>query len=331
MKPGKLSEVTFKRSVLKSIKCKKSETMLSPNVGEDCAVYEVEADNYVVSSNATGVYYMKNMAAYITYQALNNIATSAATPIAIEIILNMPHTAREIRIKEIMEEINSVCEIEDIQIIGGDTQVSQAVVIPIITINAIGKVSKKSSIYKKDIQVGDDIIMTKWAGLIGTSLLASYGQEELNKRFPARFVTSASKLDRYVSILTEARIASEYSISSMHDVSRRGIYEALWELVREKKCGFNIDLRTIPIKQETVEICEYYNLNPYILFGTGSLLITAKDGEEIIARLQEEGINAIIIGKIIEGNDKIIMHEEKIGYLEGSRLDEIDKIFYKDI
>ena len=47
--------------------------------------------------------------------------------------------------------------------------------------------------------------------------------------------------------------------------------------------GLEIDLKKIPIRQETIEICEFFDLNPYKLLSGGSLLLAAADGTVTIA------------------------------------------------
>ena len=326
MKLGKPSEVTLKRSILKGIAHKNTDIITTPFVGMDAAAFKVPADSYCISAVTTTIHRMKNMASEAVYSSLNNVATSGATPFAIEVTLNIPQDAREIRIKEIMDEITTVCEVENVDVIGGNTEVTDAVLFPIINISAFGSVKKEDYISKNDIRPGNDIVMTKWTGLMGTSLIARSNEEELATRYPISLVRQAQSFEKYKSVIPEAKIASKLDITAMHDVSRRGIYEALWELVREANCGLRVDLKKIPIKQETVEVCEFYNINPYVLYGMGSLLITCENGEGLVNDLQEAGINAMIIGKIIEGNDKIIVLDDKEGYLESQKEDEIYKI-----
>ena len=44
-----------------------------------------------------------------------------------------------------------------------------------------------------------------------------------------------------------------------------GILAALYLLAKERKCGLRIALRSIPVRQDTIELCELYGLNPYRL------------------------------------------------------------------
>ena len=45
----------------------------------------------------------------------------------------------------------------------------------------------------------------------------------------------------------------------------------------------------IALKQETVEICEFYRLNPYLMTSAGSYLVLTDEGEEVIRALEEAG------------------------------------------
>lgn len=42
--------------------------------------------------------------------------------------------------------------------------------------------------------------------------------------------------------------------------------------------GLEVDLKSIPIRQETVELCEAFRLNPYLLISSGCMLMAAPDG-----------------------------------------------------
>ena len=96
----------------------------------------------------------------------------------------------------------------------------------------------------------------------------------------------------------------------MHDITEGGVYGALWEVAEASSVGIEVDISKIPIKQETIEICEFYNLNPYELISSGSLLIVLDKGNDLVAKLKEKGISAAVIGKTTTGQDKIATNGE---------------------
>ena len=88
-----------------------------------------------------------------------------------------------------------------------------------------------------------------------------------------------------------------------------------------------IDLRKIPIRQETVEICEFFDLNPYYTDSTGALLVAVEDGFGLVSVLEREGIHAAVIGRTNDGNDRIIYNQGKKRYLDRPQKEELEKVF----
>ena len=75
----------------------------------------------------------------------------------------------------------------------------------------------------------------------------------------------------------------------MHDVTEGGIFGALWEMAEASGVGLEIDLKKIPIRQETVEVCEFFGVNPYLLISSGCMLMAAQDGNHLVRELEKQG------------------------------------------
>ena len=171
------------------------------------------------------------------------------------------------------------------------------------------------------------MVVTKWVGIEGTSIIATEKEEELLKRFPKTFVEEAKGFEKLLSVVPEAAIAVKSGVSAMHDVTEGGIYGALWELAEASGIGLHIDLKAIPIRQETVEICECYRINPYQLISSGCMLMTSPDGFRLVQDLKKAGIPAALIGRCVEGKAKKIQNGEEEAYLERPKTDELYKIY----
>ena len=87
-----------------------------------------------------------------------------------------------------------------------------------------------------------------------------------------------------------------------------------------------MDLKKILLKQETVEICEFYDLNPYMLISSGCMLIVTDQANYLVEKLKSEGISAAVIGRITAGNDRIIINEDERRFLEPPKSDELYKV-----
>ena len=185
-------------------------------------------------------------------------------------------------------------------------------------------ITKTEKIPKK--RAGLSIVMTKWIGLEGTLILAEEKEEELLSRYPLRLIRSAQGFDKYLPILPEAATALKSGVYAMHDVRNGGVFGALFELSRSMGVGLSVNLKQIPVKQETIEICEFFDLNPYELLSGGCLLLVTEKGEELVEALQLENIPAAVIGETINSNDKIVINGEETRFLEPAKPDEIFKI-----
>lgn len=167
---------------------------------------------------------------------------------------------------------------------------------------------------------GMDLIVTKWVALEGTAELAREREAKLLQVFPRSMVETAKGFARYMAEDAEAAIARAQEAAVIKEAAEGGIFGALWELGEESRVGMEIIAKDIPIRQETIEIAEYYGLHPYKLKGAGSFLIAAADGTGLIWKLKEAGIPASIIGKVTAGNDRIIYTDGVKRYLEPVRL-----------
>lgn len=105
-------------------------------------------------------------------------------------------------------------------------------------------------------------------------------------RYPSRMIDEAAGFERFLSIIPEAATARKSGVCGIHDVSQGGIFGALWEMANGAGVGLEIDLKKLPVRQETIEICEFYDLNPYELSSGGCLLMTTEDGNGLAAALK---------------------------------------------
>lgn len=171
------------------------------------------------------------------------------------------------------------------------------------------------------------VVMTKWAGLEGSAILASRCREKLRERYPSYLIEEAAEFDRFLSIVPEAAAAGKSGVSLLCAAAEGGIFRALWTLAQRAGVGLEIDLKKIPIRQETVEICNYLDLNPYELMANGSLLCLAEHGENLVSELQKENIPAAVIGRACANRDRVIVNGEERRFLEPAKADEIYKVF----
>lgn len=328
MKIGKLPESVLKRSVIKQVKVNKEKLLTGSGVGMDYgAISSKEGETFVFSTApVTGC--RKDIGVKAIKSVANNIAVSGAEPVGITVTILLPDKTEESVLRELLKEIAGYAKASGMVIVNGHTEVMDAVKEPVITITGIGKRKREKLISAAGARPGQEIVMTKYAGAYGTATIAREQEEALLTRYPRSFLEEAKAMENLFSVVEEGKIAGNYGVSSMHDVSECGIYGALWEIAAASKVGLEIDLAKVPIKQHTVEICEFFDLNPYMLRGNGSLLMTTEQGGILVDALMSAGIPAAVIGHITDSQDKVVIYGEDADrrFLEPPRRDEIYRI-----
>lgn len=331
MKVGKIGETALKRSVLKQIKTKREEVILGAGVGEDCAAVKLAEDEiFVISADpVTGT--ASDIGALCVHTTANDLASSGAEPVGIMLTVLLPERGKESELRELMKQVEHACSQLNIEVMGGHTEVTPVVNQIIVSVTGVGKAKKENITATKNVRAGQDIVATKWIGIEGTAILAKDYEKELSERFPESLIEAAKGYDRYISVVKEAACAIKSGVSAMHDVTEGGIFGALWEMAESSGVGLQIDLKKIPIRQETIEICEYFDINPYYLISGGCLLMAADNGYDLVRELEKSDITATVIGKAVAGNDRIVINDDEIRYLETPRPDEIYKAKGKNL
>lgn len=330
MKIGKVSETVLKRSIFKQIHTKRDEVLLGAGVGEDCAAVKLSpGEIFVISTDPiTGT--VKDVGMLAIQITANDLASSGAEPVGVMLTVLLPEEIEEEDIREMMRQVEEACAHFHIQVMGGHTEVTRAVTQPVISVTGVGKVREDRLVSTAGAKPGQDILVTKWIGIEGTSIIAKEKEKELLERFSQAFVDTAKGFDQYLSVLPDSRIAVEHGVSAMHDVTEGGIYGALWEVAEASGIGLEIDLKAIPIRQETIEICEYFELNPYYLISSGCMLMAADQGHDLVRKLEAAGISAAVIGKATDGKARRIWNGGEESYLERPKTDELYKIYHKN-
>lgn len=317
MKTGKISEPILKRSVLKYIQPNNECVQKGAAVGADCALFSKNENRLAAATASVSGEKGSLQVSHAILRAVNNLAAGGAEAKAVQIHIMLPERAREIALKRMMEAAAETAAQLGITISGGHTETLPDIQTPIVSVTALGDVILEKEL--PNVTTGQEVVMTKWIGISETARLAKEKEEDLLTRYPLFFIRSAQNLEQYYSIIPEAATAVKSGISAMHDVAGGGIFGALWELGEKAGVGLQVYLKKIPIKQETVEICEFLGYNPYEMRSDGALLIVTSEGHALVEALAQEGIPAEVIGIITDNNDKVIINDDEKRFLEPPR------------
>jgi hydrogenase maturation factor len=137
------------------------------------------------------------------------------------------------------------------------------------------------------------------------------------------------KLGEYLSVRPEAQICAGEGADFLVDLSEGGIYAALWRLSVKTRRGLRVDMAAIPLLQETIELANYYDIDPYKMRSAGSLLAVTADADALVEALEGSGIPAGKIGELTEDHDKILINDDEVRYLDLPQTDELHRILDK--
>lgn len=321
MKSGKLSQSIFERSVLKQFQ--KEQIGNYKGAGNVCAFLPVMCTVETFAAAHEGV------AAYAVYMAANALLAKGGKPSAATVSLVLTMRQSEAFLKKVMKSTSDALAVYGMCLADVSVEIIDAVAKPFAAVTVIGEPVEPHVCFS--VSSGMDIVMTKWLALGATAILADICREEILAKYPIHLLENAKAMQRALSVQAEAATAVKSGVGGMWHVNKGGIFGALWEMADWAGVGLIIDLKKIPVKQETIEISEMYDVNPYELLGCGSLLLAAEDGYGLVGRLKEEGIAAGVIGKTTDNHDRIIRNDEESRYLEPAKPDEILKILQEPV
>jgi hydrogenase expression/formation protein HypE len=209
-----------------------------------------------------------------------------------------------------------------IDIIGGHTEVTDAVTRIVVSTTVIGRIDSGKLVRTGGAKPGDDIIMTGYAATEGTYIIATERREQLKDILNDEDLTALSALEGRISVISDGVIAGSLGASAMHDVTEGGIYGAVHEMCEASGVGCDLYAESIPVLDVTKKICSFFGIDVYRLIGSGSMLIAAANSQSITDELALRGINAAVIGKVT-AKDICIIENGKRNILPPPKADEL--------
>lgn len=299
LKVGKLDSDVLQEIVLNRITYRRSEVKTRAGVGEDCAVIDFGAYDCVISTDpiTAAVSEIGRLAIHIS---CNDIASNGIEPLGITLAVMLPVGMTIEDVAMIMEQAGEAAAAAGVEIIGGHTEVTPAVNQPVIVSTAFGRAVSGSCQSAGDMRSGDYVLLTKWAGLEGTGIIAGDYEAELSGVLTADELAEAKSLLNDVSVVKEGVAAGRIGTGGMHDVTEGGILGAVWEMCHIAGLGVELWEEAIPVHDVTLKIAAHFDINPLRLISSGCMMIIAapEKKEALLAAVQAAGVAVSCIGQI---------------------------------
>ena len=272
----------------------------------------------------------ENIGVYAAASVINELAAAGTPPFRISVQLFLPPDTPKAHGYGIEKKIRHVCRKQNILLDQVQTDMQAGVCQCMAAAAGMAAPPAKGDWKERKMHSGQDIVLVKYAGMEGMLRIAEEREEGLKKRFAPVFFAQIRQFEEEIFALKEIDIAKAGGACAIRQIGGGGIFASLWRLSKEAGTGVEADLKKISVRQETIEVCEHFRLNPYQLTSSGSLLVAADDGEALADALKGEGAEASVIGRLTDSNDKIIRNGEEVRYIGRPAPDEINKIFMEE-
>lgn len=326
MKNGKLESHLLDKMLKKYRGYEREDVRLAGKMGEDCTFIDMGKNTLVLSTDpiTAAETSIGSLAFNIN---MNDLATTGAEGIGVLVTILLPSETSYDSLDMIMGEIHEECLKHRMQILGGHTEVTDAVNRIIVSISIVGKTKKGEEILSSGLKVGDRLYVSKILAIEGSLIILNDFKKFTSFIKEERLKEIKNYFERSLSVAKEGEIGARVRVNSMHDITEGGVLGALYEVTVGSNKGCIVYEDKFPFIKETLEITEKLSLDPLRLISSGSMLIGTDKGEELEEAFKKEGIPLHYIGEVTEGDLILVKRDGKKVKINPPQRDEIYRLF----
>jgi exodeoxyribonuclease VII small subunit len=252
--------------------------IVTTGYGRDAAAIDAGDATLIVKSDPI-TFATDRAARYLVAVNANDIACLGGIPRWMTVVALLPEGKTSAQaVEELFRDLMEACTAQGISIVGGHTEITLGIDRPLLIGTLIGTAGPHGVLAPGQAQAGDDLYLTRWAGIEGTALLARELTDGLTDALGTKLVTAAAKLLRSpgISVVPDATaLRAVPGISAMHDPTEGGVATAIHELAESAGVGAEVFAGAIPILPETRSIADHFGIDPFGMLSSGALLVAA--------------------------------------------------------
>lgn len=268
---------------------------------DDSAILEIPTGKIAFTTDSytiTPIFFPGgNIGSLAVNGTVNDLAVMGAVPKYLSCSLIIEEGLSFDELTEILHSMKKEADAAGVKIVTGDTKVVPHGKCDKIFINTSGIGIIENKIQRREIILGDKILIN---GTIGDHGMAIMGLRN-NLSFTEDLKSDCAHLNHLIKEITDI---FPDSIKFIRDATRGGAASVLNEIVKNKNFSAMLDEETLPIRNEVRGISGILGIDPLYSANEGKILIIAEekkaDGILNIMKKNEFGINAAIIGEIDE-------------------------------
>lgn len=327
MKQGKISQIIQKRSVINLIKYKGKYRHQMPKLDEVCVGVHKSAGDIVVSTMTCISGNQADVGIFAITRVVNDLLCRGAEPTGVQAMIQLHEGVSESHLKNMVQAMEEYCQKIQVPLLNVQVDVSPTLSIPQVIITGLGETTVEFLESRENTQANMDIVMIGEVGLEGGLRLLSEKGHVLAQRFSSSFLRGLGVRSGEMRESGGAiKAAIGFGEGIIYQVPEGGILAGLWELGESVHTGMEVQLKSLPISQEVIEVCEYLSVNPYRLGGAGSILLLSNNGEQLVEEMTDMGYKGVVIGKTTDTNERILCNNDDIRHLERPTCNELYKV-----
>ncbi len=287
---------------------------------------DCEGGQSVVSRDAVVYGEEKDVAIYGVANISNHFAAQGIEIVGMTFVIHLPMHAFASRIKTMSREIQRVCKEQNIPVIDIHATRNPVITTTMVSVVGYGKCSKEEK--EEEVCLEEStVLLVNEVALEGGLRLLDMKKEMVEGRFPSRFFEKYQEKKKKLFLYEELKVCNQLTGAKCFALGEGGIQAIFTHLCDTYKVGIDIDMKSIAINQETIELCEFMGLNPYKLHSTGAAVVVTAEAEACIEVLQSKGIGVSVIGRTTKELDKVVRKGDEKAFLERPSEDDFFKIF----
>lgn len=333
MRLGRLTQTAWNRSVRKQLHIEKhtgnaKREVHIPSPWQECAALDLdlgEAGAETLWAEASVQGSGEETGYFAVLQAAGRLAAAGGKPSGLSAHCYLPEEATEELCGRIAAQVRLAGEEMGLTVRAFCGETLPFLGQPVLHVTAVGLGRRLEG-----CEPGQEILFCGYAGLEGMLCILKEAEGELRERFTPSFLAQAEacrkdlvlpgQMAEIMEICTEDGLPC---VTAARQVTEGGILAQLWNFAEEQGIGFDIRMKQIALRQETVELCECFGLNPYQMTSAGSYLLAVRDADTVIRALEKVGARAGRLGVVKAQKARTITSGEETRYLDRPAPDEL--------
>jgi hydrogenase maturation factor len=281
-----------------------AEVRLGPALGEDGCAIDVPAGTLIAAADPITLTGNDVGAHAVTINA-NDIAVMGVRPRWFLAVVLLPTGTCESDVRSLFASMRSALEDVGATLVGGHTEVSDAVNQPIVVGQMMGFSPEHRFLQTGGARAGDLIVQAGFVPVEAAAVLAAEMNPQLDAVDPEVLTLARQAVTRPgISVVDAALLATDTGATALHDPTEGGLSAGLHELADASGIQIRVDEPAVLWFEPGRAVCDALGADPWGALASGALLAAFPPDRAADAcrLLENRGVPARVIGEAVSGS-----------------------------